>query len=96
MKRGVGRRSSPRIPLEIPVRLGERIGSSRNISRTGIFFTTGHLVEEGENIHFILEFDHILPDKPMHIECQGQVVRIEKKEGILGVAARIVNFQFFN
>jgi hypothetical protein len=94
MSQSFARRSSPRIPLEVPVYLGEGKGATRDISRTGIYFFSDGQCALGETIRFTLELSHIVPAKSLHIECQGQVVRIENHRETQGIAARIETFRY--
>jgi hypothetical protein len=43
---------------------------------------------DGGTIHFTLEFDN--PSGKLLLECSGEIVRVEKAGGKIGVAAKIV------
>jgi len=43
---------------------------------------------DGSSIHFTLEFDN--PSGKLLLECSGEIVRVEKAGGKIGVAAKIV------
>lgn len=90
------KRASQRIPIQVPVYIGNKKSVTRDVSSAGIFFLTDHLFAEGSNFDFLLDLAYALPGKPVRLGCQGEVVRVEPHNGKLGVAARIKNFQSVN
>lgn len=86
------KRASRRIQLEVPVHMGEPIGTTRDISGNGIYFVTARSIALNEQISFSVELDYIIPDKPLNLNCQGRVVRVEIIGDQLGVAAQIDRF----
>ncbi len=96
-------RRSQRFQLTLPLTLirgsrGEinRIGETRNLSSTGVYFVVGEAVELGS----LLEFVVTLPDEisiagPVRLLCKGKVTRVEQQEAsLVGVAATIERYEF--
>jgi len=83
------RRAQQRVSAVLPVKVeGRSAGVTRDISPSGIFFETDQDMTDGSTIHFTLEFDN--PSGKLLLECSGEIVRIEKAGGKIGIAAKIV------
>ena len=83
------RRTEQRVSAVMPLNLDSgAIGVTRDISPSGIFFETDTEMTSGSSIHFSLEFDN--PTGKLILTCSGQIVRVERAGGKLGVAAKIV------
>jgi PilZ domain len=83
------RRAQQRVSAVLPVKVdGKAAGVTRDISPSGIFFETDQDMTDGSSIHFTLEFDN--PSGKLLLECSGEIVRVEKAGGKIGVAAKIV------
>ena len=83
-------RRSERVNAEVKVRLEDRTsGITRDISPNGVYFVVAETLEEGQNIRFTLEFEDP-GGGPLHLNCVGQVVRVEDAGGKRGVAVKIV------
>jgi hypothetical protein len=78
-----------RISLARPVQLERGIGVTQNVSATGVFFETGEDHAAGSEINFAIELDGPQGKKLM-LRCRGEIVRVERRDGKLGVAAKIV------
>lgn len=83
------KRHQERFPLEVPVMLEGGVGTSRNMSESGIFFVTDTPMVTGADLKFSVKLKHIRPGKPVRLDCQGQVLRIERIGETYGVAATI-------
>ena len=87
-------RQNDRVNAEVPVRLEDGTsGVTRNISPGGVYFIVDEKLAEGQSIRFSIEFTH--PASPadsgvLHLECIGNVVRVEEAHGKRGVAVKIV------
>lgn len=92
MQETSNRRSAERIPMQVPVDMGGTPGCTRDISGGGVFFTSDQAPELGGRIRFSLELSHALPERPLKLMCQGQVVRIESLGQQKGIAATIERF----
>ena len=83
------RRAQQRVSAVLPVKVeGRAAGVTRDISPSGIYFETDQEMADGGTIHFTLEFDN--PSGKLLLECSGEIVRVEKAGGKVGVAAKIV------
>ena len=83
-----GNRNEERVAATRPVKLGRGTGVTRNVSASGVFFETDVNYAPGSEINFSIEIDG--PGGKMMFKCQGQIVRVERRDGKAGVAARIV------
>jgi hypothetical protein len=85
-------RHEERFLLELPVMLEGGVGFSRDISGSGIYFVTDQPLTPGGFVQFSMKLDHVRPGKPVRLDCQGQVLRVEAAGAKLGVAASICGF----
>jgi hypothetical protein len=83
------RRETKRHQIEVPVHFGRGTGTSRDISFTGIYFTTKELMAAGETLKLNFELEYAIPGISLQLDCQGHVVRVEKVGNLFGVAAKI-------
>src|SRR5688572_33498852 len=83
------RRAQQRVSAVLPVKVeGKAAGVTRDISPSGIFVETDAEIASGSAIHFSLEFDN--PSGKLLLECTGEVVRVERAGGKIGIAAKIL------
>jgi len=90
------KRASQRIQVEVPVYIGGEKAVTRDISWAGIYFLTDQSFSEGGNLSFSLDLTYALPGKPIKLDCQGEVIRVEAHGGKYGIAAKINNFQYLH
>ena len=89
------RRRARRYRLALPIELqalGD--GRTRDLSTTGVFFETGESLVPGSSIKFSVLLELAEPGPPLRLVCEGDVVRVERRDERLGVAATISAFQF--
>ena len=85
--RGTARRHE-RVSAAIPVSIeGGARGETINVSPTGIYFITDAALSEEGPLRMTLEFESA--SGKMCLECVGEIVRVERGDGKLRVAARI-------
>lgn len=83
------RRAQQRVSAVLPVKVeGRPAGVTRDISPSGIYFETDVEMVGGSTITFSLEFDN--PSGKLLLECSGEIVRVERAGGKIGIAAKIV------
>ena len=84
-------RQQERVAASIPVSIegGATIGETVNVSPSGIFFVTDAELRTEGPLRLTLEFDS--PAGKLYLECVGEIVRIERGDGKMGVAARITD-----
>jgi hypothetical protein len=92
----MNRRKSERIILEVPISVGDTIGTTRDISSNCIYFTSEASFQVGGVIRFSLSLDRVLPDRSLRIKCQGHVVRVEDLGEQNGVAATIDRYSYLH
>lgn len=90
------RRTSQRIPIEIPIHIGEEELVTCDVSRAGIYFQSDHLFAEGGDLNFSLDLAYASPGESIEFVCQGVVVRVEQHDGKFGIAAKITNLQLIH
>jgi hypothetical protein len=87
------RRKEIRHQFIAPLVLTHGVGITRDFSLSGVYFTTNVRFEPGEDLQFVFNMQYALPDRNVPLDCQGQVLRVEKIGGDYGVAARIDNIK---
>ena len=88
------RRQARRYRVAVPVELEHGKGVTRDISASGIFFETDLSYPLGVTLSFSLVLEHADPGGPVHLQCQGEVVRVKRCEGKVGVAVRFTSYRF--
>jgi hypothetical protein len=96
MTRDNEKRASQRIQVEVPVYIGQEQATTRDVSWSGIYFLADQPFVEGGILNFSLDLTHALPGKPIKLDCQGEVLRIEQHGERFGIAAKINNFQYLH
>lgn len=89
MDSNIEKRATQRIEVEVPVQLEQGSGVTRDVSLTGIYFVTEEPIEEGTRIRFTMEFEYVVPGRPLHMDCTAHVLRVEPVGNQRGVAAHI-------
>jgi hypothetical protein len=87
------RRVASRIQSNIPIETD--CGSkcvTRDLSSSGVYFETDGSFSPGQSIKFSIEMEYVYPDRPVMLQCEGRIVRIDKAEGMIGVAATIDSY----
>lgn len=77
---GLERRSAPRHSVELPVLFQGGRGVTRDVSRTGLYFVTSSLLEEGQSVQVSLSLPHIYPEREVGLTYLGTVRRVERLE----------------
>jgi len=88
------RRQARRYRIAVPVELDHGTGLTRDISTSGVFFETDQSCSVGTTLSFSLVLEHADPRGPMRLHCRGEVVRVEQKEGKVGVAVCFTSYRF--
>ena len=83
------RRKDQRIHTAFPVRLENATGITRDVSASGVFFFfwAGGGWAPGERISFAVEISR--PVGTMKLNCQGEIIRTESRDAMVGVAVRV-------
>ena len=96
MNQAEEKRTSQRIQVEVPVYIGQETAVTRDVSWSGIYFMTDQSFSEGGALNFSMDLTYALPGKPIKLDCQGEVLRVEKLGDQYGIAAKINNFQYLH
>ena len=91
---GPEHRRAPRYKGSLPVELESARGVTRDFSGSGIFFETDRSFSPGQPIEFNIVLDHMDPDRPVLLKCQGEIVRVDESGPKIGVAAAIKSYSF--
>ncbi len=100
---GKEQRRSQRFQMTLPMTLlrGSRgdinkIGETRNVSSTGVYFVVTSPVELGTLLEFVITLpDEVSMAGPVRLLCKGKVTRVEQREeALVGVAATIERYEF--
>jgi PilZ domain len=82
------RRMGERYKLALPIQLNDGIGTTCDISTSGIFFETESAHSIGDMIRLFLNFEHET------LQCEARVVRIEPRNGQFGIAVEPTSYVF--
>jgi len=88
------KRRAPRIFTGLPVELESGTGITRDVSISGVLFETNVSLSPGAPISFSLLLEHVDPDGPLRLYCQGQIVRVERSRGKVRVAVAVTSYGF--
>jgi hypothetical protein len=87
MEEGRTQRKDERIVTALPVKLGEAVGLTRDVSAAGIFFEIDAACTVGSVVSFEVELE--TPTGKIMLRCKGNIIRTEPCNNKLGVAVRI-------
>jgi PilZ domain-containing protein len=91
------RREWPRFRIVLPVTTENGTGWTRDVSAGGVyvklFDRPQRLPQPGSHIVMELVLEHIDPEGPFTVACEGEVLRVEQAPAHLGVALRISSYQ---
>ncbi len=87
-------RQAERFRLVLPVQIGEERGQTRDISVSGIYFETDDTFAPGSEVDFSVDLEHVRPIRPVRLVCKGRIVRVERKDGKVGVAVAVDSHRF--
>lgn len=85
------RREATRLPIGLPVELERGKGWTRDVSASGVFFETDAAPSPGAPIKFSMLLEYAYPT-PLRLDCEGQIIRVERRGGKVGVAAAITAY----
>jgi hypothetical protein len=88
-QQGTCNRKDERLPVALPINIENTQCITRDVSASGVFFETNSTFMIGAHVDFAIEFDS--PGGKLILKCNGEIVRVEAKEGKTGVAVKIVD-----
>ena len=80
-------RRADRFDIELPVEMGGMQGLTRNICATGIYFESDVVQAPGSHVRFTVEVT--IRGVKSKMVCEGEVVRVENRDGVVGVAVEL-------
>ena len=80
-------RGADRFVTKMPIEIGGIAGFTRNVSATGIYFETAATKEPGSHVYLTVKWS--IRGEKLTLGCEGEVVRIDRNNGKLGIAAKL-------
>jgi hypothetical protein len=87
-------RRAPRYRGKLPISLKSGEGITRDFNVSGIYFETDRPLSAGQSVEFSIVLKHTDSDRPLHLKCLGEIVRVEESGPKIGVAASITSYSF--
>lgn len=89
-------RRAVRFETVLPIEIGNLHGLARNISATGIYFETeaAPVPALGSHVYFAVELT--VRGEKLKLVCDGKVLRVDHKNGVYGIAAKLDDSFFSN
>jgi len=81
------RRAEERVKVELPVRLDNASGVTRDVSASGISFEVDANFTSGSEVSFVIELEGF--NELMLLQCKGSIIRTEAHGEKIGVAVKI-------
>ena len=81
-------RNEDRVTVSLPVNIVYADCFTRDISASAVFLEANATFNEGEKVDFAIEFDS--PGGKLILKCNGEIIRVEKRSGKIGIAVKIV------
>jgi hypothetical protein len=88
------RRQAARFRIAIPVELEGGMGTTRDVSLSGVFFETEQSFAPGEQISLALVLERVSLGRPVRLQCDGRVVRVTPVDRRIGVAVAFSSYKF--
>lgn len=82
------RRTAHRYPLQLTLEFDDVRAVTRDVSVGGVYFETGEPLAPETPFRFALIFEN------GRLLCDGRIVRVEWRDGQLGVAAAVASSRF--
>jgi hypothetical protein len=86
---GADLRRAPRYPMEAPVEFAGGTGVTRDLSTSGVYFTCDQPMRVGARLSLAIMLDDTMADTQLRTEYEGTIVRVDEKDGKMGIAVRI-------
>ena len=86
------KRLAARFDSQLPIELNGKQGLTRNISATGVYFEAQPDQVPGSIVQFVVEVD--VQGQKLKMVCKGEVVRIDHKDGVVGIAVKLAHSFF--
>ena len=83
------RKRAERFQTKLPLSIGDKQGTIHNISATGAYFEIDANHKPGSEVSFVVDLE--TPGGKIQVQCQGEIVRVQERDGKFGVAVKIVS-----
>ena len=83
------RRQAKRYLMEVPMRLGEDEGRTKDLSSRGVYFVASAQLEEGTLIEMDVTLANACARGPVTLHMRGRIVRVHHLDTAVGAAAVI-------
>ena len=80
-----------RVKASFPVTLDGQNGITRDVSVSGVYLEMPKERDVGTHLQFTIEYQNA--DRPLQMQLEGEVVRVEKADGRIGLAIKILQQQ---
>jgi len=92
------RRQESRYRVVLPVVLEDAVAWTRDVSASGAYVTlrgNSHpLAQEGAHLKLEFVLEHVNPNGPVKLACDGEVLRVDQEAEHVGLAVRITAYRF--
>lgn len=88
------KRTASRFSMSLPLHVDGKTGTTRNVSTRGIYFETDESYTPGAELQLSMDLLNVMPEGAAQLICKGRIVRVEPKEGRLGIAVTIESHHF--
>lgn len=75
--------------MDVPVEFAGGTGVTRDLSSTGVYFTCATPMRVGARLALTIIVDDTLADRPVRMDYDGTVVRVDSVGGNVGVAVKL-------
>lgn len=83
------KRSNARVLVSLPVFAEGRLGTTRDVSVSGLYFEIDESSLPGSELELSVDLLHVKPKGVVRMICKARIVRVERRDGKLGVAVSI-------
>jgi len=80
------RRSAPRYPVALEIGVNSSTGVTMNMSSSGVYFVTEHVLAPDQQVALVFPFEHAAPTGT-RAACSARVLRVESRSPGYGIAA---------
>ncbi len=88
------KRTASRFSMSLPLHVDGKAGTTRDVSTKGIYFETDESYAPGSELQLSMELLNVAPEGAAQLVCKGRIVRVEPKDGRLGIAITIESHRF--
>ena len=83
------RRQTRRYLMDVPMRVGNDEGRTRDMSSRGVYFLSNKPIEMGASVELDVTLTNACAQGPVTLHVRGRVTRVDQLEDELGLAVEI-------